>query len=65
MALFGRGKEDRKSPMVRLQRSDYQGPTEMRQLINEVLSRKGLKARDVSWSLCSPRQELRAMVLDL
>ncbi len=63
MAFFGRGKDDRKSPMVRLQRSDYQGPTEMRQLINEVLSGRGLKARDVSWSLCSPRQELRAMGL--
>ena len=63
MAFFGRGKDDRKSPMIRLQRSDYQGPAELRRLINEVLTQKGLKARDVSWSLCSPRGELRAMGL--
>ncbi|MBF93893.1 MAG: hypothetical protein CMH58_01875, partial [Myxococcales bacterium] len=63
MAFFGRGKDDRKSPMIRLQRSDYQGPGELRRLINDVLSQKGLRARDVSWSLCSPRGELRMMGL--
>lgn len=63
MAFFGRGKDANKGPMMRLQRSDYQNPAEMKQLINQVLSTKGLKAKDVSWSLCSPRGEIRGMGL--
>jgi twitching motility protein PilT len=61
MAIFGRGENGGDMPIDKLRRNEAKDAAEQKLLIRQVFNDPKIKAKDIQWTLCAARAELREL----